>query len=57
MRKAIRIDVRLWIEGEDEPAADFAARTTAAVRDIIAAGAERFPDLAVRVQRVRERTD
>ena len=57
MRKAIRIEVRLWVEGEDEAAADFAARTTQAVREIIEAGAERFPELSVRVQRVRERAD
>ena len=28
MKKAIALDVRLWIEGEDEPAHDFAASTT-----------------------------
>ena len=55
MRKAIRIEVRLWVEGEDEAAADFAARATQAVREMIDAGAERFPDLTVRVQHVKER--
>ena len=30
MRKAISLDVRLWIEGEDEPTHDFAQSTTEA---------------------------
>lgn len=54
MRKAIQLDVRLWIEGEDEPAHDFAASTTQAVRDMIAAGAEKHPELTVKVKRVKE---
>ena len=54
MRKAILIEVRLWVEGEDEPAADFAQRTTRAVREMIAEGAKEHPDLKVRVRAVRE---
>ncbi len=57
MRKAIMLEVRLWVEGDDEPAADFAGRTTRAVREIIAAGAEKHPELEVRVRSVRERRD
>ncbi len=38
MRKAISLKVSLWIEGEDEPAHNFAESTKQAVRDIIAAG-------------------
>ena len=56
MRKGIRIDVRLYVEGEDEAAADFAARAMQAVREMVEAGAERFPELSVRVQHVKERT-
>jgi hypothetical protein len=57
MRKAILLEVRLWIEAEDEAAADFAERTARAVRDIVAAGAERHPELKVRVRSVREASD
>ena len=54
MRKAILLEVRLWIEAEDEAAADFAERTTRAAREIIAAGAEKHPELKVRVRSVHE---
>ncbi len=54
MRKAIQLDVRLWIEGDDEPAHDFAASTIAAVREMIEAGAAKHPELAVKVKRVKE---
>lgn len=56
MRKAISLDVRLWIEGEDEPAHDFAQSTIEAVRDIIAAGAPKHPELAVSVRSIREKS-
>jgi hypothetical protein len=54
MKKAISLDVRLWIEGEDEPAHDFAQSTIEAVRDILEAGAAKHPSLAVRVKSIRE---
>jgi hypothetical protein len=57
MKKAILLEVRLWVEAEDEAAADFAARTTRAVRDIVAAGAKEHPELKVRVRSVREASD
>ena len=57
MRKAIRLVVTLWIEGEDEPAHDFAASTTQAVRDVIAAGSRSHPELAFTVKRIVERSD
>ena len=57
MRKAILLEVRLWVEAEDEAAADFAERTTRAVREIVAAGAEAHPALKVRVRSVREARD
>jgi hypothetical protein len=57
MRKAILLEVRLWVEGEAEAAADFAALTTRAVREIVAAGADTHPELKVRVRSVREARD
>lgn len=54
MRKAIQLRVTLWVEGDDEPAADFAKRATRAVRDVIAAGRKAQPELTVRVKRVVE---
>jgi hypothetical protein len=56
MRKAISLDVQLWIEGEDEPANDFAQASIQAVRDIIAAGSGKHPELAVRVKSIREKS-
>ncbi len=54
MKKAILLELRLWIEGEDEPANDWAARTQAAVREIVAEGAKGHPELTVTIRRVRE---
>ncbi|HUS13547.1 MAG TPA: hypothetical protein VM536_00835 [Chloroflexia bacterium] len=56
MHKAIRLklNISLWIEGEAEPAEDFAALTTAAVRRMIAIGSAEFPGMAVTVEEVEE---
>ena len=54
MRKAIALRVNLWIEGEDEPAHDFANSTKQAVRDIIAAGISSHPDLSVKIRGIAE---
>jgi hypothetical protein len=56
MRKAVEFDVRLWVEGEDEPAHDWAASAMRAVREIIAAGAAARPELTVKVRAIRERS-
>lgn len=56
MKKAISLDVRLYIEGEDEPAHDFAESTTQAVREIIEAGAAKYPSLAIKVRSIREKS-
>lgn len=56
MRKAISLDVRLWIEGDDEPAHDFAQSTIQAVREMIQSGAAKFPGLAVSVKSIREKS-
>ena len=54
MRKAIRLKVSLWIEGEDEPAHNFAQSTGEAVRNMIAAGSAQHPNLRVTVKKVEE---
>jgi hypothetical protein len=54
MRKAIRLQVTLWIEGEDEPADDFFAATSRAVRDVIAAGSREHPELHFAVKYIAE---
>jgi hypothetical protein len=54
MRKAIILQVTLWIEGEDEPAHDFAKWTMRAVRDVISAGAKDHPELRFKVTKVIE---
>jgi hypothetical protein len=56
MKKAISLDVRLWIEGEDEPAHDFAQSTTQAVRDILEAGRAKHPSLAITIRSIQERS-
>ena len=56
MKKAISLDIRLYIEAEDEPAHDFAVSTTQAVRDIIEAGAAKYPALAIRIRSIREKS-
>lgn len=56
MRKAISIDVRLWIEGEDEPAHDFAQSTTQTVREIIETGASKYPGLSITIRSLKEKS-
>jgi len=56
MKKAITLDVRLAIEGEDDPAHDFAQSTIQAVRDIIQAGSEKSPGLSVKIRSIREKS-
>ena len=55
MKKAISLDLKLWIEGEDEPAHDFAQSTMQAVREIIAAGATKHPELTVQIRSLKEK--
>ena len=56
MKKAISLDVRLWIEGEDDPAHDFAESTAQAVRDIIEAGSTKYPALAIKIRSIKEKS-
>jgi hypothetical protein len=57
MRKSVRFKVSLVVEGEDEPAHDFASSSADALRDIISAGRWRHPSLKVTVKDVKEETD
>ena len=57
MRKAVRLRVTVDVRGEDEPAADFAARATRAVREALAAGSAADDGLSFRVRRVQEIDD
>jgi|WetSurMetagenome_2_1015567.scaffolds.fasta_scaffold311107_2 hypothetical protein len=56
MHKGIRLDVRLWIEGEDEPAHDFAEHTIKAVREMLAAGQFTYPKLQETIRKIEEDT-
>ncbi len=58
MRKAIRLKVILWIEGEDDPAHDFAKSTTQAVHDVIGAGIQKLhPPLQIAIKAISEADD
>jgi hypothetical protein len=56
MHKGIRIYVKLWIEGEDEPAHNFAEYTINAVQEMLAAGQSVYPDLQVTIRKIEEDT-
>ena len=57
MHKAIQLKVKLSIEGEDEPAHDFAKYTSEAVQDMISAGRWRHPHLRVTIKKIAEDED
>ena len=56
MHKGIRLSIKLWIEGEDEPAHNFAESTIRAVQEMLAAGQALHPDLQVVVRTIEEDT-
>jgi hypothetical protein len=56
MHKGIRIYVKLWIEGEDEPAHNFAEYTIKAVQEMLAAGQPVYPELLVTIRKIEEDT-
>jgi hypothetical protein len=56
MHKGIRILVKLWIEGEDEPAHNFAESTIKAVEEMLAAGQSLHPGLQVTIKDLKEDT-
>ena len=55
MKKAVQLDVRLWIEADDEPAHDFAAAMTDVVRQVLADGAKAHPELIIKIRAITER--
>jgi hypothetical protein len=54
MKKAVRLRIVLEVRGEDEPAHDFAAAASRAIREIIRAGRTAHPELSVSVRSVAE---
>jgi hypothetical protein len=56
MHKGIRLSLKLWIEGEDEPAHDFAEYTIKAVQEMLAAGQSAYPGLQVKIHKIEEDT-
>jgi len=56
MHKGIRLKVKLWIEGEDEPAHHFADFTIEAVREILSDYQSKFPGLKIVVRKIEEDT-
>jgi hypothetical protein len=54
MHKSIRLNAKLQIEADADPAADFAADATQAVKDMLAAGRWRHPTLKVSVNSITE---
>ena len=57
MHKGIRLKVNLWIEGEAEPAEDFAVLTMQAVRDLLAVNLPQYPTLKVTIKKIKEDRD
>ena len=56
MHKGIRIYIKLSIEGEAEPADDFAISTIQAIQEILNAGLASHPELKVSVRDISEDT-
>ena len=54
MRKSIRLLVKLQIEADADPPADFAQAATQAVKEMLAAGRWRHPTLKVSVNSIAE---
>jgi hypothetical protein len=54
VKKAIDIKAVFHVEGEDAPADDFAALVSNALRDIIASGAGKYPNLKITVKKLGE---
>ncbi len=54
MRKTIQLLAVVEIEGDDEPAHDFARRAISALRDAVKVGRSRHPDLVITVHKISE---
>ena len=57
MHKGIRLSLKLWVEGEDEPAHDFAKYTIQAIQQMLAAGKPLYPQLQVDLRSIEEDKD
>jgi hypothetical protein len=57
MRKAIQLNVSMWIEGEDEPAHNFVNSSIQNIKDIISAGRWRHPGMSITIKNIVEETD
>lgn len=56
MHKGIRLNIRLWIEGEDEPAHNFAEYTIKVVKEMLVASQSAYPGLQVTIRKIEEDT-
>jgi hypothetical protein len=57
MNKGIKLTLKLWIEGEDEPAHDFAKYSMHAIQEMLASGKTLYPHLQVKILSTEEDTD
>jgi len=57
MHKGIRLKLKVWVEGDAEPAQDFAAYTIDAIQKMLAAGRDLYPQLQVEVRFIEEDRD
>jgi hypothetical protein len=55
--EATQVSAVFWIEGEDEPAHDFAQSTIAALQDVIQQGNARDPTVQITIKTIVEDTD
>ncbi len=56
MHKGIRLKIQLWIEGEDQPAHNFAEYTIKAVKEMLAECESLYPGLQVTIRKIDEDT-
>jgi len=57
MHKGIRLKLNVWVEGDAEPADDFAAYTVDAIRKMLSAGFDLYPQLRVEIRGIEEDRD
>ncbi len=56
MKKGIRLNVKLWVEGDAEPAQPFLDLTSRMVKEIVSAGQPKFPGFSFVVRDINEDT-
>ncbi len=54
MQKAVQLKVILWIEGEDQPAHDFAASSMQTVKEMISSAAASHPNISIKIKQIEE---